>query len=78
MTAAATLADGTERSQLGRRLSRRDHRAEVITNTKAGVAVKVFGWASSSAIGAFGLLATALMMAIYLHVRLRRLTKRSG
>ena len=55
-----------------------NHRAEVITNTKAGVAVKVFGWASASAIGAFGLLVTALMMAIYLHVRLRRLTNRSG
>ncbi|MBZ5516735.1 MAG: hypothetical protein LAN62_18175, partial [Acidobacteriia bacterium] len=55
-----------------------DHRVLVVTNTKAGVAVNVVGWASSSLIGAFGVLATALMIAIYLQLRLRRLIKRNG
>ncbi len=55
-----------------------DHRVRVATNTKAGVAVDVVGWASSWAIGAFGVLATILMVVIYLQVRLTRLIKRSG
>jgi uncharacterized protein YdaL len=55
-----------------------DHHARVTTNTKAGVAVDVVGWASSLAIGAFGILATALMTVIYLQLRLQRLIKRSG
>jgi hypothetical protein len=53
-----------------------DHRVRVTTNTKAGVAVDVVGWASSWAIGAFGILATTLMVVIYLQVRLARLIKR--
>ncbi len=55
-----------------------EHRVRVATNTKAGVAVDVVGWASSWAIGAFGVLATVLMVVIYLQVRLTRLIKRSG
>jgi len=55
-----------------------EHHVRVATNTKAGVAVDVFGWASSWAIGAFGVLATVLMVVIYLQLRLTRLIKRSG
>lgn len=55
-----------------------DHHVLVITNTKAGVAVDVVGWASSWAIGAFGILVTALMVIVYLHLRLERLIKRNG
>jgi hypothetical protein len=55
-----------------------DHNARVSTNTKAGVAVDVVGWASSWAIWAFGILATVLMIVIYLQVRLARLIKRNG
>jgi hypothetical protein len=55
-----------------------DHRVRVATNTKAGVAVDMVGWASSWAIWAFGILATALMIVIYLQVRLARLIRRNG
>jgi len=55
-----------------------DHHIRVSTNTKAGVAVDVVGWASSWAIGAFGVLATVLMVVIYLQLRLQRLIKRNG
>ena len=55
-----------------------DHHVRVATNTKAGVAVDVVGWASSWAIGAFGVLATVLMVVIYLQLRLQRLIKRNG
>jgi len=55
-----------------------DHYVRVATNTKAGVAVDVVGWASSWAIGAFGVLATVLMVVIYLQLRLTRLIKRNG
>ncbi len=55
-----------------------DHHVRVATNTKAGVAVDVVGWASSWTIWAFGVLATVLMVVIYLQVRLARLIKRNG
>lgn len=55
-----------------------DHHVLVITNTKAGVAVNVVGWASSWAIGAFGILVTALMVIVYLQLRLERIIKRNG
>jgi uncharacterized protein YdaL len=55
-----------------------DHHARVTTNTKAGAAVDVVGWASSWTIWAFGVLATVLMIVIYLQVRLARLIKRNG
>jgi uncharacterized protein YdaL len=55
-----------------------EHRVRVATNTPAGVAVDVVGWASSWAIGAFGVLATTLMVVIYLQLRLQRLIKRNG
>jgi uncharacterized protein YdaL len=55
-----------------------DHNIEMATNTKAGVAVEVVGWASSWAIWVFGILATLLMVVIYLQVRLQRLIKRNG
>jgi hypothetical protein len=42
------------------------------------VAVDVVGWASSWAIWGFGVLATVLMIVIYLQVRLTRLIKRNG
>jgi uncharacterized protein YdaL len=54
-----------------------DHHVRVATNTKAGVAVSMVGWASSWAIWAFGVLATALMIVIYLQVRLARLIRRN-
>ena len=52
-----------------------EHRVAVVTNTKAGVAVNLWGWASASAITAFGGIATLLMALIYFEVRLRRLFK---
>jgi hypothetical protein len=55
-----------------------DHHVRVATNTRAGVAVDVFGWASSWAIWAFGVLATVLMIVIYLQLRLQRLINRNG
>jgi len=55
-----------------------NHHARVATNTKAGVAVDVVGWASSWAIWAFGILATVLMFVIYLQLRLTRLLRRNG
>ena len=55
-----------------------EHQVRVATNTPAGVAVDVVGWASSWAIGAFGVLATTLMVVIYLQLRLQRLIKRNG
>jgi len=55
-----------------------EHDVRVATNTPAGVAVDVFGWASSWAIWAFGILATTLMVVIYLQLRLTRLIKRNG
>jgi len=55
-----------------------DHHARVTTNTKAGAAVDVVGWASSWTIWAFGVLATVLMVVIYLQLRLARLIKRNG
>ncbi len=55
-----------------------DHQIRLSTNTKAGVAVEVVGWASSWAIWAFGILATVLMIVIYLQLRLARLIKRIG
>ena len=52
-----------------------EHRVAVVTNTTAGVAVNLWGWASASAITAFGGIATVLMALIYFEVRLRRLVK---
>ncbi len=47
-----------------------------VTNTKAGVAVNLWGWASASAINALGGLATGLMLLIYFEVRVRRIVRR--
>lgn len=52
-----------------------EHWVAVVTNSKAGVAVNLWGWASASAITAFGGIATGLMALIYFEVRLRRLVK---
>ena len=52
-----------------------EHWVAVVTNTKAGVAVNLWGWASASAITAFGGVATLLMTLIYFEVRLRRFVK---
>jgi hypothetical protein len=53
-----------------------EHWVAVITNTNAGVAVNLWGWASASAINALGGLATVLMVLIYFEIRLRRFVRR--
>jgi hypothetical protein len=53
-----------------------EHWVAVVTNTKAGVAINLWGWASASAINALGGLATVLMVLIYFEVRVRRLVRR--
>jgi hypothetical protein len=53
-----------------------EHWVAVVTNTRAGVAVNLFGWASASAINALGGVATVLMVLIYFEVRVRRLVRR--
>jgi len=53
-----------------------EHRVAVVTNTRPGVAVNLWGWASASAItGVRRGIATLLMALIYFEVRLRRLFK---
>ncbi len=49
-----------------------DHTIEIVTATRAGVAVNEWGWISASAIAAFGTLTTVLMLAIYFRLRVRR------
>jgi uncharacterized protein YdaL len=53
-----------------------EHWVAAVTNTKAGVAVNLWGWASASAINAVGGLATGLMLLIYFEVRVRRIVRR--
>jgi len=53
-----------------------EHWVVAVTNTKAGVAVNLWSWASASAINAFGGLVTVLMLLIYFEVRLRRFVRR--
>jgi hypothetical protein len=53
-----------------------EHWVAAVTNTKAGVAVNLWGWASASAINALGGLATGLMVLIYFEVRVRRIVRR--
>jgi uncharacterized protein YdaL len=53
-----------------------EHWVAAVTNSKAGVAVNLWGWASASAINALGGLATGLMLLIYFEVRVRRLVRR--
>ena len=53
-----------------------EHWVAAVTNTNAGVAVNLWGWASASAINALGGLATGLMVLIYFEVRLRRLVRK--
>ncbi len=53
-----------------------DHWVAVVTNTRAGVAINLWGWASASAITLFGAVATGLMLLIYFEVRLRRVVRR--
>jgi hypothetical protein len=55
-----------------------EHQVQVTTNTTAGVAVNVWGWASSSLIALGGALATLTMLGIYLQIRMRRLARRRG
>jgi hypothetical protein len=59
-------------------LPRGEHRAVVETATRAGVLLNLWGWISASAIAAFGALTAALMIGIYLRIRLRRLVRRGG
>jgi uncharacterized protein YdaL len=53
-----------------------EHWVAAVTNSKAGVAVNLWGWASASAINALGGLATGLMLLIYFEVRVRRIVRR--
>jgi hypothetical protein len=57
---------------------RGEHTLEVETATPAGVFVSLWSFVSSSAIAAFGALTSILMIAIYLHLRWRRLARRGG
>ncbi len=57
---------------------RGEHTVEVETATRAGVFVGLWSYVSSSAIAAFGALTSILMIAIYLHLRWRRLARRGG
>jgi hypothetical protein len=57
---------------------RGEHTIEVETATPAGVFVGLWSYASSSAIAAFGALTSILMIAIYLHLRWRRIARRGG
>ena len=51
---------------------RGEHRIEILTATPTGAAINAWGWLSASAITAFGAVTTALMLAIYFHLRTRR------
>lgn len=51
---------------------RGEHRVVIETLTRAGILVGLWSWTSASAIAIFGALTTALMAAIYLHLRMRR------
>jgi hypothetical protein len=53
-----------------------EHRVELVTATRTGVAVNVWGWLSASVITAFGALTTILMIVIYSHLRFRRIARR--
>jgi uncharacterized protein YdaL len=55
-----------------------EHRVTVATNTRAGIAVEEWGWASASLIAAVGGIATIMMAGIYLQIRVRRLARRRG
>jgi uncharacterized protein YdaL len=55
-----------------------EHRVAVATNTKAGIAVEEWGWASASLIATVGGIATIMMAGIYLQIRVRRLVRRRG
>ena len=55
---------------------RGEHHLVIETLTRAGVLVNFWSWMSASAIAGFGALTTALMVAIYLHIRMRRLARR--
>ncbi len=81
----STLIDGknasvktTERTELDHFAAGWRSRGFGHDTTKAGVAVNMWGWASASAITAFGGIATALMVFIYLEVRVRRVVRRRG
>ncbi len=54
---------------------RGEHALSIITTTRTGAYVNIWSWLSSSAITAFGALSTALMLGIYMTIRLRRLAK---
>jgi len=59
-------------------LPRGEHRVDVVTATRAGALVGLWSYLSSSAIAAFGAITTILMIAIYFHLRWRRLRRRGG
>jgi len=55
---------------------RGENQVEVETTTRTSVLLGFWSWLSASAIAAFGAASTALMAAIYLHLRLRRAARR--
>jgi hypothetical protein len=55
---------------------RGEHRVEIETSTRAGVFVSFWSWVSASAIAGFGAVTAGLMAGIYLHLRLRRASRR--
>ncbi|HYM13306.1 MAG TPA: hypothetical protein VEU62_21385, partial [Bryobacterales bacterium] len=57
---------------------RGEHEVRIEMLTRAGVFVNAWGWMSGAAIATFGALTTALMAALYFHIRMRRLARRGG
>jgi hypothetical protein len=57
---------------------RGEHRIEIDTSTRAGLVVSFWAWISASVIAGFGAVTTAAMAAIYLHLRLRRASRRKA
>jgi hypothetical protein len=55
---------------------RGEHQLEITTITQAGIVLNFWSRLSASTITAFGSVATVLMIAIYLYIRLRRLGRR--
>jgi len=55
---------------------RGEHVIDLTTATETGVVINMWSWLSASAISAFGLLTSALMLLIYLFIRIRRVADR--
>jgi hypothetical protein len=55
---------------------RGEHVLDLITTSETGVVINVWSWLSASAITALGAFATALMLFMYLFIRLKRISDR--